>query len=519
MIDTHAHIDAAAFDEDRDAMLMRAWDAGMVAIVVPDIKPSDRPRLIEIVNSDARLYRGIGIHPHDVGNAATSDLEEVERHCIDPKVVAIGEIGLDYYYDFCPPDIQKSYFREQIRIAKRNSLPVIVHNRESDADVLGILEDEQDGTLRGVLHCFSGDTTILERALGIGMHVSFTGNITFKRSTLDDVVRAVPADRFMIETDSPFMTPAPHRGKRNEPTHVRLIAQKLAEIRGMTLDEIIDTTTMTAKRFFAIASLFVILCVAAAAQPKVPREDDFQTDVAYDDAMITYEADSLAWEQWLKPRKLGIGFAIGTNTIVEGQQYTQRFKRGTPVNSPTQWTNFEEGTGAKRSFSFEGILSYGGTLTYALTDRIVVEGTYLYTKNVKPAESFGLEPIVTQIIETGLHYSLNPYGRINFVAVAGGTFATTNDGTSSLSKLGVNVGLALGGNIPTQLGLFYPMITVRFNFMLGTDKNRVIARYPDLVTGEPIENPNVPGQLSEDRADVTTLYAIPRFTLLFYPKF
>lgn len=519
MIDTHAHIDAAAFDEDRDAMLQRAWNAGMVAIVVPDIKPTDRAKLIEIVNSDPRLYRGIGIHPHDVGNAANTDLDEVERTCADPKVVAIGEIGLDYYYDFCPPDIQKSYFREQIRIAKRSGLPVIVHNRESDDDVLGILEDEQDGTLQGVLHCFSGDMSILERALRIGLHVSFTGNITFKRSTLDDVVRAVPDDRFMIETDSPFMTPAPHRGKRNEPIHVRLIAQKLAEIRGMTIDDIITTTTTTAKRFFALATFFAVLCTAAIAQPNVPREDDFATDVAYDNAMITYEADSLAWEQWIKPRKLGIGFAIGTNTVVQGQQYTQRFDPTEPLSAPQNWTNYPEGTGPKKTSSFEGIVAYGGTITYGLTDRVMAEATYLYTKNVKPAEGFGLDPIVTQIIETALHYSLNPYGRLNFVAVAGGTLAMTDDGTSSSSKFGINAGLALGGNIPTSFGLFYPMITVRFNFMLGTDKNSVVQKYTDIATGAPVENSSVPGQFSENRADVTTLYAIPRFTLLFYPKF
>ncbi|MDZ4745279.1 MAG: TatD family hydrolase [bacterium] len=519
MIDTHAHIDADAFNEDRDAMLKRAWDAGMVAIVVPDIKPADRARLVEIVNSDPRIFRGIGIHPHDAGNASTADLDEIERHCTDGKVVAIGEIGLDYYYDFCPPDIQKLYFREQIRIAKRSGLPVIVHNRDSDDDVLGILEEEQDGTLNGVLHCFSGDTGILERALRIGLHISFTGNITFKRSTLDDVVRAVPTDRYMIETDSPYMTPAPHRGKRNEPTHVRLVAQKLAEIRGMTLDEIIDITTVTAKRFFAISLLFLVLCATAIAQPNVPNEDDFDTDFAYDNAMITYEADSLAWERWLKPRKLGIGFSLGSFTVVENQQFTQRFTRGEPPNNPKNWATFAEGTGAKRSFTYEGLIAFGGTLTYGLTDHWFVEGTYMYSKNVGPAESFGLDPIVTQLIETAVHYSLNPYGRVNFIAFTGVTTALIDDGTSSSTKFGVNYGMAIGVNLPTSFGLLYPMVSVRFNSMLGSDKGRVIERYPDLVTGELIENPDVPGQFSESRADISTLFALPRLTLLFYPKF
>jgi TatD DNase family protein len=171
MIDSHAHIDTKAFDEDRDVMLQRAWDAGVSSIIIPDIEPPRRAHLKQVVDSDPRLYRGIGVHPHHVGEITEAELAVIEAQCTEPKVVAIGEIGLDYYYDFCPPDVQKSYFREQIRIAKRHGLPVIVHNRESDADVLDILEEEQDGTLRGVLHCFSSGVDVLERLLYRQYHV------------------------------------------------------------------------------------------------------------------------------------------------------------------------------------------------------------------------------------------------------------------------------------------------------------------------------------------------------------
>ena len=181
MIDTHAHIDVTAFDEDREAMLDRARAAGVTAIIVPDIERSRRSHLKEVVDAHPDLYRGVGIHPHHAGEMTQHDLDEIATQCTEPKVVAIGEIGLDYYYDFCPPDVQKLYFREQIRIAKAHNLPIIVHNRESDSDVMEILREEQDGSLRGVLHCFSSDVAVLDQAMDLGLHVSFTGNITFKK--------------------------------------------------------------------------------------------------------------------------------------------------------------------------------------------------------------------------------------------------------------------------------------------------------------------------------------------------
>ena len=527
MIDSHAHIDTKAFKDDRDAMLQRAWDAGLEAIIVPDIEVPRRAHLKEVVGGDPRLFRGVGVHPHHVGEITNADLADVEAQSHEDKVVAIGEIGLDYYYDFCPAEVQKHAFREQLRIAKRRNLPVIIHNRESDEDVLSILKEEQDGTLRGVLHCFSSTTSELQRALDLGMHVSFTGNITFKNSTLDDVVKQVPLDRFMIETDSPYITPVPHRGKRNEPAYVGLVAEKIAEIKNMSVEEIIEATSTTARRLFALTSVFLLLAVGAIAQPVPPRDEDYPNDYDWEIALENYYADSVAYEKWIKPRQIGVGFSIGSNTQVEGQTFRQRYDASYEVNSsiersePRRWSFFDKDEGPTRSFSFEGLTAYGATLTYGLFTSLVLEGTYMYSQNTGPAEDFGLDPITTNIVEFSALYNLNPYSKVNFWPQAGATMAFVDDGTSSTSKLGINFGFGLGVNIPTDIGLFYPMFNIRFNQMLAKDENKLVQR--DTLDGKIAEpDPPIdghPGVTSVDLADTSVLYSIPRFTLLFYPKF
>lgn len=522
MIDTHAHIDTKAFDADRGDVIARAWEAGLEAIVIPAIMPSTFERVRQTVALDPRLYNGAGVHPHHAHECTDADLAHVEAWASDPKTVAIGEIGLDYHYDFCPKDVQQRVFREQLRIAKRVGLPVIIHNRSSDDDVLRILEEEQDGTLRGVLHCFSGTVDMLERTLALSMHVSFTGNITFKQSTLDETVRAVPDGRYMIETDSPYITPVPFRGQRNEPMHVRRVAEHLAEIRGMTFEQLLERTTSTARSFFALPLLllaFVLAGTIATAQPTPPDEDEFEYEEQYDRAMESYELDSIAWAKWIKPKSLGIGFNIGTNTVVERQQFTQRFTRGDGTPGSDVWTFYPTGTGPKRSQSFDGLAALGATLMYSLNDRITLEGSYIYSKNDGPARLFGLDPTTMQIMEGSFHYSLNPYSRINFIVHAGATFATINDGETVSSKIGPNVGLSLGANINTPVGLFYPMFILRFNIMMGEDVDRVVTRYTDLNNGAPIVKPGSnPPILSEDRADVTTIYSIPRLVILWYPN-
>jgi TatD DNase family protein len=538
VIDTHAHIDVKAFDEDREAMLDRARAAGVTAIIVPDIERSRRAHLKEVVDAHPDLYRGVGIHPHHAGEMTQLDLEEIAAQCTEPKVVAIGEIGLDYYYDFCPPDVQKLYFREQIRIAKARNLPIIVHNRESDSDVMEILREEQDGSLRGVLHCFSSDVAVLDQAMDLGLHVSFTGNITFKKTTLNDVLLRVPLDRVMIETDAPYMTPVPHRGTRNEPSYVRLVAEKLAEIKGMPLSEIIATTTATARRFFGLLTAVVLCTLATTAQPTRPNEDDYENDTDLEIALENYEIDSIGWAKYVKPRSLGIGLTLGSNTVVEQrtkrQEYTRAVMSNGTIVEPQVWTEYEMDKGPSYSFSYDGLASIGGTLMYQLTTRIALEGTYIYTQNVGDRALYGLAPIETSVAEATMLYSLNPYNKVNFVPQIGATFVMQSDGVTSTSQTGINTGIGLGVNIPTSFGLFYPMVNVRFNFMFGTQREVVTNSFPfirgqedDTYISEDPNRPDVflhynpanPSQVSVNKADVTTIYSIPRLTLMFFPKF
>lgn len=261
MIDTHCHLNAEQFNDDRRAVLLRAHEQGVQTVIIPAIEPPHFDGLLALMHeqtelSPVRLYCGIGIHPHHAHQARAEDFERIET-LLEPtdrmkSIVAVGECGLDYYYDFAPRDVQKDVFRKQLRYAKQYQLPVIIHNRESDDDVLALLEKEQDGTLRGVLHCFSSTVEVLDRALALGMMVSFTGNITYKKSTLADVVARVPLTHCMIETDAPYMSPVPYRGKRNEPSYVRAVAEKIAEVRGLSAEEVIAQTTSNAMQLFGV---------------------------------------------------------------------------------------------------------------------------------------------------------------------------------------------------------------------------------------------------------------------------
>jgi TatD DNase family protein len=528
MIDTHAHIDASAFNADRADVIARAWEQGVQAIIVPAISPDRFENVRTLAASDPRIYNGAGVHPHHAHEATEADLAYVEAWCSNPKTVAVGEIGLDYHYDFCPKDVQQRVFREQLRIAKRVGKPVIVHNRESDADVLGIINEEQDGSLQGVLHCFSSSVEVMQRAVELGMHVSFTGNITFKQSALGDVVRQVPAGRWMIETDSPYITPVPYRGQRNEPSHVRLVAEKIAELRSMTFQDVIAESTATARKLFGLMALLLVVATTVVAQPTFPNEDDFEFDDAYDRALEVYELDSIAWAKYLKPRTFGVGFTLGFNTVVERQQIVQEFFRKTypPNPQPNRWVNYGD-SGSTKPISYDGLVSFGGSLMYRASDAFTVEATYLYTKNDVLAERFGVAPTITNIFESALLYTLNPYSKVNFMATAGATLAIVNDETSTVVKYGPNVGFGIGVPIPSPIGVFYPKFDVRFNFMLGQEMNRVVQRFDAVVDDDPkyispdglIVDPSDPSRLSVNRANVTTLYSIPRLTITWFPTF
>lgn len=239
MVDSHCHLAGPEFIPDLDAVIDRAKDAGLShALVI--LAADDEPELQQagVVAAKWRDVRfGIGVHPHAAGRFPQSgQAAQQVATAIDaqPLTRALGEIGLDYHYDFAPRDVQQSVFREQIRLARDRRLPIVIHTREAEEDTFTILEEEKAADVGGVFHCFTGDTVMARRVLDLGFHISLAGIVTFPRALeLKEVGRMVPLDRLLIETDSPFLAPVPYRGKRNEPAHVTRVAETIAELRGI----------------------------------------------------------------------------------------------------------------------------------------------------------------------------------------------------------------------------------------------------------------------------------------------
>jgi len=262
LIDSHAHLDFADFGGDLPATLQRARDAGLVHIVVVgqwrepgELRAGSRGGMagardaIELARGDRSfLSATAGVHPHDAARAAAADLRELEEICRDRDCIAVGECGLDYHYDRSPRETQREVFAAQVRLAKSLRKPVVVHTREADVDTAVILEREL-GPDGGVIHCFTGDWAAAQRYLALGMYISLSGVLTFKTSdALRDAASRIPLERLLVETDCPFLTPVPHRGKRNEPAYVRLTAERLAQVRGTALAEVERATTENARR-------------------------------------------------------------------------------------------------------------------------------------------------------------------------------------------------------------------------------------------------------------------------------
>lgn len=253
LIDTHAHLDDARFDGDRDAMIARAREAGVEHFVTIGCDLSTSRAAVELADRYPFVYATVGVHPHEAKQIGDSWYDDLRRLAQHKKVVAYGEIGLDYHYNHSPPKLQRERFREQITLARELRLPIVVHTREAQDDTIAILKEENAADVGGVFHCFSGDARLAKNALDLGFLLSFSGVITFQNATmLRDIVKTVPMDRILVETDSPYLTPAPHRGKRNEPAHVRLVAEKIAAIQGMTADQIAELTSQNARRVFKI---------------------------------------------------------------------------------------------------------------------------------------------------------------------------------------------------------------------------------------------------------------------------
>jgi len=254
LIDSHCHIDMPQFDADRDQAVARARAAGVeTMLIVGGVDAEAGHRRAIAVAEKLGLPASAGVHPHEARLAAPATYDELRALAHAKRIVAIGEIGLDFYYDHSPRDVQREVFRTQVRLARHVGLPVIIHTREADDDSATLLEEEN--ARAGVIHCFTGGHDLARRALALGFYISFSGILAFPKSdVIQEVARTMPLDRLLVETDSPFLAPPPHRGKRNEPAFVVEVAKKVAALRGIPVEEVGRASAANFRRLFGAAA-------------------------------------------------------------------------------------------------------------------------------------------------------------------------------------------------------------------------------------------------------------------------
>jgi TatD DNase family protein len=258
LIDTHCHLDFERFDSDRDEVLSRAKEAGVRRIIVPAVDLQNCANVLALASSYGEVFAAMGIHPNSTAAWEDSWIDQVQRFADHSKVVAVGEIGIDYYWDDSPKEIQHTAFSAQLDLAADLGLPVIIHNRDAGEDVIRLLAESRlaGGERPGVLHSFSAEWPIAEAALEMGFYIGITGPVTFKKADdLRDVVARLPLNRILVETDAPFLAPQPRRGKRNEPAYVAYVAEKIAELHDLSREEIGKITTANAQRLFGTLQL------------------------------------------------------------------------------------------------------------------------------------------------------------------------------------------------------------------------------------------------------------------------
>ena len=255
LIDSHAHIQGKEYAGEAEAVIARARDAGVETIIVAggagDM--SSNSEAVALAESFANVYATVGMHPHDAKDVGAEELRKLTELTSHPRVVAVGETGLDYYYSHSPHEVQRQVFSQFIRMARETGLPIVVHERDAAQETVELLRHEGQGRVRGVIHCFTGNYEAAHAYLDLGFYLSFTGIITFKNAEpLREVVRKVPLERMFVETDSPYLTPVPHRGKRNEPAFVRFVAETIAKVKGVELAEVARVTSANVKKLFSI---------------------------------------------------------------------------------------------------------------------------------------------------------------------------------------------------------------------------------------------------------------------------
>jgi len=255
LFDTHAHLDFDDFDNDRDDLIERARAAGVVNIMNVGFELDSSRRALQMSEKYDLVYAAAGVHPHVAGEVAPDYLEQLEKLAAHPKVLALGEMGLDYFRNRSPRPDQQKVFREQLALAKRLNLPVIIHDREAHGDMMDILRNDGPFPAGGVIHCYSGSWEMAKECLAMGFYISIAGPVTFpKSSRLRDVAARVPLDRLLVETDAPYLTPVPHRGKRNEPAYVRFTLTEIASLKKKEADELAEICTENGRRLFRVPS-------------------------------------------------------------------------------------------------------------------------------------------------------------------------------------------------------------------------------------------------------------------------
>ena len=253
LIDTHSHVNDAAYLDDYETVIENARKESVNQMIVVGFDEPTIKRAMELVEQYEGLYAVIGWHPVDAIDCTPEHLAWIEELSSHEKVVAIGEIGLDYHWDKSPKDVQQQLLRTQVQLAKRVKLPIVIHNRDATEDIIRILKEEGAEEVGGIMHCFGGSLETAQICMNMNFYISIGGPVTFKNARkLQEVVRQLPLGRLLVETDCPYLTPHPHRGKRNEPKYVKLVAEKIAELKSCTYEEIAQATTENAKKLFHI---------------------------------------------------------------------------------------------------------------------------------------------------------------------------------------------------------------------------------------------------------------------------
>jgi len=253
LTDSHAHLEMPEFKKDLEAVIQRAKESGVEYVFTVGTEKKDWKRALEIAESHPSIYAILGVHPHNAKEIDHQTYPMLRELCRNEKVKAYGEIGLDFFRNFSPRDLQLMRFREQIGLAKELGLPVVIHDREAHHETLEILKSEGAKDCGGIIHCFSGDYGMAKACMDMGFYISIPGSITFKNAeSLREVVKRIPLDSLLVETDAPFLTPEPFRGKRNEPGYVRYTAQRMADVKNISLEKVAEVTTQNAMRVYRL---------------------------------------------------------------------------------------------------------------------------------------------------------------------------------------------------------------------------------------------------------------------------